>query len=455
MLAMMYLVLFAVLAVGFYASTGTSAQVSHNERRRAEALSAAESGMDYLRYHLAQVIIPPTVAEASIISEVHKDLKAQIEGTPNMGIKTVGLNMGGTQIDVPNGTNEYITLNGTGAKFRAQIHRNGRQLVVKVIGCYSNTPISNADRAAVELRFGTKEHETDFFENGMAARGAISLTTALPIVGVPAEQASILSTSTAIPPVTVGTLLKPSGISGDITVLTGQTPVVNVGTSVGGTTNTLDIMTNHVHHIDAAAVPEFPTPDTTLYRPFATNTYVSGLTYYENIVIPPNTNPSFSGPMTVRGVVYIKQPNNVTFAGNVTIQGVIVTEPAGVGTLLNNIITFTGSGGSKEGVETLPNDPQFLGLKALGGSFVVAPQFDVRFTGNFNSIGGHVVGDKVSIGGSSDITVLGSVVALKQTLSLSTNGSLVFKESPMGGHGGLRFSEKYVPLPASYDEVKP
>ena len=45
MLAMMYLVLFAVLAVGFYASTGTNAQVSHNEKRRYLALGAAESGM--------------------------------------------------------------------------------------------------------------------------------------------------------------------------------------------------------------------------------------------------------------------------------------------------------------------------------------------------------------------------------------------------------------------------
>ena len=62
MLAMLYLVLFATLAVGFYASTGTNAQVSTNELRRYKALGAAESGMDFMRYELFQVAIPPTTA---------------------------------------------------------------------------------------------------------------------------------------------------------------------------------------------------------------------------------------------------------------------------------------------------------------------------------------------------------------------------------------------------------
>jgi hypothetical protein len=42
MLAMLYLTLFAALAVGFYASTNTGAQVSMNEQRRCRAQGAAE-----------------------------------------------------------------------------------------------------------------------------------------------------------------------------------------------------------------------------------------------------------------------------------------------------------------------------------------------------------------------------------------------------------------------------
>jgi len=72
MLAMLYLVLFAVLAVGFYASTGTNAQVSMNEQRRYRALGAAESGMDFMRYQLFQVAIPPTTTADQVIGQIYK-----------------------------------------------------------------------------------------------------------------------------------------------------------------------------------------------------------------------------------------------------------------------------------------------------------------------------------------------------------------------------------------------
>ena len=59
------------------------------------------------------------------------------------------------------------------------------------------------------------------------------------------------------------------------------------------------------------------------------NTYKPGQKIYTNVIIPPNTNPMFSGPTTIEGVVYIKQPNKVTFNGNCTITGVIVGENLG------------------------------------------------------------------------------------------------------------------------------
>jgi hypothetical protein len=450
MLAMMYLVLFSVLAVGFYASIGTSSQVSQNERRRAEALAAAESGMDFMRWQLAQVVIPPTVAEANIITEVHKDLDALMKGTANLGSRTIGLNMGGTQIDIPNGSNEYITLNGTGAKFRVNIHRNARQLVVKVIGCYSNTPKGNADRAAVQLKYATSEHPTDFFDNGMAARGQVTIDTKNSIKGTPEEQAGILTTTSINPPVNMTS----GSISGDITVLNGLNPAISSGVSVGGTAVVADILANHVDHMDPLLVPEFPTPDNSIFKTFAVNPYVAGKPVYDNIFIPANTNPTFNS-CTLRGVVYVHQPNNVKFNGPVQIQGVIVTENIGVGTLLTNVLTFTGGGNTHGGLETLPDEPQFAVLRTMGGSFVIAPGFDVKFTGNFNGISGNVVGDRVNVQGSADLAIAGSIVALKNTLTLGSNGIISFKPNPTGLHTGLRFSEKYVPMPSSYDEVKP
>jgi len=100
MLAMLYLVLFATLAVGFYASTGTSAEVSTNEQRRYRALGAAESGMDFMRYQLFQISIPPSTLDANLLTEIHKDLSAQLNGTANMGAKLVGIDAGATKIEV-------------------------------------------------------------------------------------------------------------------------------------------------------------------------------------------------------------------------------------------------------------------------------------------------------------------------------------------------------------------
>jgi len=55
LLAMIFLVLFATLAVGFYASTNQTAVISTNEKNGTISLTAAESGMDFIRYQLALI----------------------------------------------------------------------------------------------------------------------------------------------------------------------------------------------------------------------------------------------------------------------------------------------------------------------------------------------------------------------------------------------------------------
>lgn len=455
-LAMLYIVLFALLAVGFYATSNTNAQVSTNESRRYRALGAAESGMDFMRYELFQVAIPPTTADNAILTEIHKDLAAQLNGTANLGSRTVGIDAGATQIDVPSEKDQYIKLNADGSKFHATITRSARRIVVKVTGAYSDSTIAAADRAAVQLTYDTSERPTDFFNNnGMASKSTVIIDTPVPIQGTPAAHANVLSISAANPPVTIGQTA-PSSIAGDITVLQGVNPSLFAGSSVGGTNNQANIMANHVKHLVPADVPEFPTPSTLQYKKYATNVYVGGLGLYENVLIPPNTNPNFNAGTVMRGIVYIQQPNSVKFNGGVNITGAIVCEDVGVGNLLTNVLNFQGNGGTKQGVDQLPPLPQFAGIKAdLAGSFIIAPGFDVNFTGSFGSIAGHIVGDRVTMQGSSDATITGSLVSLKQPLKITTNGVLNFKLDPNQGHGGLRFSDRYTPMPATYDEVKP
>jgi hypothetical protein len=322
---------------------------------------------------------------------------------------------------------------------------------VKVVGAYSDSAIAAGDMAAVQLTYDPLERPTNFFDIGMASKGTVTIDVKNPIVGVPASEASIMSFSNTNPPVT----MLSGSISGDITTIGALNPSIAAGVSVGGTAIQADILANHVHHTDPAAVPEFPTPDTSIYAKYATTMYVAGKPSYDNVYIPANLNPTIGGPITFRGVLLIKSPNNVKFNGNVNFQGVVVTDNSGVGTLLTNVITFTGSGNTTSGLETLPDLPQFHELRTMGGSFCIAPGYDVKFTGNFNAIAGNIVGDRVNVQGSSDLAINGSVISLKNTLTMGTNGVISFKPNATGMHTGLRFSDRWVPNPTSYDEVKP
>src|SRR4051812_17210561 len=107
-LAMLFLVLFSTLAIGFYAATNTASQVASNDDHVARAYAAAESGMDFMRYQLANVSIPPGTASGNVITELYKDLKSQLEGTSNMSGQSVSKS--DNTISIPSNPNSTISL---------------------------------------------------------------------------------------------------------------------------------------------------------------------------------------------------------------------------------------------------------------------------------------------------------------------------------------------------------
>ena len=465
---MLYLVLFATLALGFYASTTTQTQVVANDSNGSRATLAAETGIDFVRYNLMQVSIPAMTSEANLMQEVYNDLVPLLNGSGNMrddqgNMRTISINAALNEIQIPSGTNQYISLqSGAGPRFRATITQDGRNLVVRTYGNSGASSSRAGSLNGMELTFKTEQFPGTLFKNGMASKGTVMLDGVRVVNGIPASMASVMSTLDAANAITIGSgnTTNPGGISGTITGIAGRNPVIRTGATVSGTANVTTILNTHTTFVPAAAAPEIPTADTTVYRPFATNTYVPGSLYYENIVIEPSaTAITFAAGTVIKGVVYIKQPNIVNFNGNVEITGVIVSANNGLGVAgVTNTITFSGNGGSKAGVQSLPNDPQFVGLKALGGGpFIVAPQFQVNMTGNFGSVNGHVVADGVTITGSSNATFTGSAIALNPAKSLRVGGSatLTFTEDPLLGYAGLRFREKLYPDAATYKDFRP
>src|SRR5688572_11406619 len=80
MLAMMFLVLFGALALGFYSSVNTSVQIAGNEGDARKALLAAESGMSYVQLLLSNVSIRRGTPENQIWGQVVPQVLGQVEG---------------------------------------------------------------------------------------------------------------------------------------------------------------------------------------------------------------------------------------------------------------------------------------------------------------------------------------------------------------------------------------
>src|SRR5437868_1815352 len=88
-LSMLFLVLFSTLALGFYATTSSTVQISANDQHVALAQQAAETGMDFMRYQLAHVAIAPGTPASGVMTELYNDLSANLNGTRNLASDSV------------------------------------------------------------------------------------------------------------------------------------------------------------------------------------------------------------------------------------------------------------------------------------------------------------------------------------------------------------------------------
>lgn len=140
MLAMLYLVLFTVLAVGYYAATITNAQISQNDVRASRNLLAAESGLDFVRFHMANLNLPYGTTTANLMSRVTSALAYRLNTSPNMAGNTVQLVSGAIHLPSASG---WIALGGReGARFRATITQQTgtTRLLVTVLGSTLGAP---------------------------------------------------------------------------------------------------------------------------------------------------------------------------------------------------------------------------------------------------------------------------------------------------------------------------
>ena len=448
-LAMLFLVLFSTLAVGFYSAASMSAQVSKNERALNLADSAADGGMQFIRYHLGQCSLPPN-APSPVLPSIANQLGLQLNPTPNMQGHTVQ-DVNGV-VDIPGGS-DWVPLDpNTGTMFRARIVESGAFLIVSVEGSGPGQTV----KKAIQMMYGQTPQAGAILDYGVASQGTISTGGSTVIQGLTdPTKGSVLSADFSNPTPVV---IAGQKVSGDISIVNPNGTVSVSGASVGGTSDPTQIP-KHIHI--GVPAPTFPIVDTGVFTQYATTKYTSGMSTLNNVYIPPNTNPKFTGGATINGVLWIQAPNIVTFRGNTTITGVIVSDPASMTPTFDathNQISFAGNVQATP-INQLPtSSPAYnANLVKLTGTFLLAPNFYVSMTGNFGTVGGSIIAGQVAMTGNAGGTVQGSVVGMTDNpLTLNGNASITISSTGTSNTpSGISFGEIFTPAAGSYLEVTP
>ena len=456
-LAMLYLTLMASLAVGFYAATNTAMVVSQNEIRSARALSASESGMEFIRYHLYNITIAPKTPPDQLLTKAAAQLATRINGTKNMEGRTVSFT--GAQIDIPGGPAEYITLNSEGWRFHATLTQVDGEIVATV----RSTDGSVTAKKAIRLAY-SQEPDRSVFRYGVAAKGKIKLGGDTDLVGD--EQAidgSVFSTSIDEFKHPIEIKNKAS-ISGDV-YMSDPDGNLKIGKKVEihGTSDPHEYE-QYIHRGEPA--PEFPVIDTTEFKQFTTNSYTGakhdddGVDYYSNMVIPANVNPHFDRDTVIEGVLYIKMPNKITFAKETTVRGVIVVEPSANPRDYKdkkNTLTFE-KGATLYDISTLPVSSKFpQELHDLSGATIIAPDTQLKFKNKSGSWTSSIIAEDITFHNhSSSGLVTGSIISYGD-VKFDKKGDLIIDRNrtrmPMIAKRSL--PTHFVPVPSSYEENAP
>ena len=470
-LAMMYMTLFAALAIGFYASVTTSVKVASNEQTQVRSMRAAESGMAFMKFHLANLGIPANTNPALLFDKVHEKLSERLNNHPNMAGYLV--HKGSDRITIPS-PGVWMNIDGSGSMFYCYIDKDGDQLKVQVVGKYGTTATT---ARGLKLQYAIAKDAARIFNYGVASKSAISMAGNVSIKGTTGNDAmgSVLSstTSTNVPLTMTGTAV----ISGDVS-FTNPSAIASVGSNatVAGFKPTQAGFSSHIHR-GVSEVP-FPTIDTTAfaaYVPSATDTGSNVLTEasdlaanstYSNIRIKAGSKLTFNNNVTLKGVIYIEpstdtsNPTEITFNGSVNLQGAIVvqTDAASNETYNTaaNIIKFAGSV-TATSMDQLPADQYSAEQRALKGSMLLAPGFATTFSGNFGTVSGSIVSSAITFNGSAGGTIKGSIVNMKDSaVNLSGTSSIVIESQGTSNYpAGVFFGSHYAPLPATYKEFTP
>lgn len=419
-LTLIFIAMFSALAAAMATFSGANVQLAENARRADIARGCAESGLEVVRYWLGGVLMSGKIDASQRFGTLAATLQSNLTaaGATNILNRLTCTASTITMANVPLSTSR-------GQSFSAVLTKiDDNNVRLEVTGDYGSF------ERQIQSSYQYYQRADTVFDYGVASRGPLSLSGNVDLSGVniQVESNAYIETSDLLALSIIGN----SMIAGDVKITNPLAYVHLQGgqAGVGGVTGTAAMQ-----HITIGAAPtEFPELDPNEFYGYATNVLsstanLSADATYDNLRIPPNRNPNFSGKTTIRGVLYVQAPNVVTFSGNLNITAIIVTDGNPTDSSGTNRLTFTGTV-TGHPINQLPQETKFSDLQTKTGTFILAPGFKLGFGGSFTTLCGAIAGNGIELWGNAGGTINGSLLNYAPApMTLSGNADLFFNRS--------------------------
>jgi hypothetical protein len=411
-ISMIFVFVFSTLAVSLATLSGTNLQIAENECKADCARACAESGVEIIRFWLSRFSVAGATEQSLVLNELASPASThslQSDLTAN-GITNITTSYDGVTLTIPS-----VALDSDKSFSAVITQLDADTLQLDVTGVYRTTTRT----IRTNYDFGVRRHTV--FDYGVATKGPLSLAGNIELGGVNVSVESdvyIVSENSNLALTIIGN----SSIAGEVQICNPTATVDLQGgqASIGGET----APEAYEHVTTGIGDVEFPVPNPSYFEHYVVEDINLAETTFVNVRIPPNTNPSFPGGVTMNGIVYIETPNIVTFSGNVSINGIIVGDGDVTDDSGTNRIDFMGTVASSP-VSALPEE--FGELRNETGTFLMAPGFNLSFGGNFYTINGAIAANGIQFYGNAGGTVEGSVLNYSDTaMDLSGNSDLFF-----------------------------
>jgi len=454
LITMIFLALFACLAVAIATTSDTNLAVARNRIASQQAAVLAETGIQLIQRNLGGVNLSGDNSSASALYEAIAVKLEDLWASSTM-VDAAEVPWDDAGVTVPT-----LTLDDALGTIDLQIavsdsiDNNPTTVTITSTGS-----CGNASRTA-RYNMMVQQGQTALSLYGVSSKSAVRLTGHGRIQGLNSDdEGSILAATYSTSPAI--RLSGNASITGDANISDPDSRIQTTGQATIGGSQSVGI-----------AEPDWPSVDQSIFLPYATNIRTSGASEdvaLSNIRIPAGTNPTFSGNATLSGIVYVESPNIVTFSGNCTLAGLIVCEQPTVDNLNANKVTFSGNA-SLSGV--VPDGTEYDGLRDLTGSAVLAPGYSVKFSGQSNAVGGCMVASEFSFTGQAlsdkkktnedddsdeapTVTAIrGGIINLRDSgFKVAGQATLTIDRSNLNDHpAGLTSFYKLVCISGSYSE---